>query len=266
MARSNGAVIGVVATSVLVLASWAVAQIEPKRSGEGGAQALKAARASYEKARKHFEKKDLDKTVKELQICLERIPEFSDAHFLYAKVEYLQKRYPEALERMTRAESSFEASRNAYVAAQADQQREVERLRDRQATIIVELRSRLATATSEEQRRAIQEAIDQAEHGKTEYDRLLAEPPAPVVGIPADYHFFHGNVLLRLNRLDEAVARYRQALGANPAHADASNNLASIYLSARQPKAALGVLEKAEAAGATVNPELKQAVLAAAKP
>lgn len=152
---------------------------------------MKAARASYEKAGKRFEKKDLDKIVKELQVCLERMPEYSDAHFLYVKVEYNQRRYPEALE------------------------------------------------------------------------RLLSAPAQSVAGIPADYHFFHGNILLRLNRLDEAVARCRQALDANPAHADASNNLASIYLSARQPKAALEVLERAGAAGATVNPELRQAVLAA---
>jgi tetratricopeptide (TPR) repeat protein len=257
--------IATAAAAVSLLASITSAQIEPKRSSESGAQALKAARASYEKARKHFEKRDLEKTVNELEASLKRAPEFSEAHFLYAKVEYLQKRFPEALERMTRAESSFEAGRDAYLAAQTDQRREVERLRDRQATIIVELRSQLATATTEEQRRAIQEAVDEAERGKTEYDRLLAEPPAPLAGIPADYHFFHGNILLRLNRLDEAVSRYRQALEANPAHADASNNLASILLGASRPKAALEVLEKAEAAGATVNPELKQAVLAAAR-
>ncbi|MFZ5787131.1 MAG: tetratricopeptide repeat protein [Acidobacteriota bacterium] len=257
---------GIVATAVVTVtlfASPAPAQIEPQRSHEVSTQALKAARLSYERARKHFEKKDLEKTVKELESSLKRAPELSEAHFLYAKVEYLQKRYPEALDRMTRAEATYESSRNAYLAAHAESQREVQRLRDRQDVVLANLRAQLSQAASGSQRSLIEAEIAEAEHARDEYERRLLEQPQVGTGMPADYHFFHGNVLLRLNRYDEAVARYRQALEANPAHADASNNLASIYLSARQPGAALEVLEKAEAAGATVNPELKRAVLAA---
>ena len=84
--------------------------------------------------------------------------------------------------------------------------------------------------------------------------------------MPADYHFFHGNILLRLNRLDGAAARYREALKIEPDHADACNNLASLYLSARHPKVAMDILEQAEANGASVHAELKKVVAAALDP
>ena len=253
----------------LLLAGRSPAQIEPVRSGSEGVQGYKAARASYEKARKHFEKRDLEKAVKELDACLKRMPDFSEAHFLLAKVAYLEKRFPDALAHMERAEATFEKSSTYFAELQGDRTSELERLRDRQDSIIDSIRGELARTSNDEQRRQLQMQLDQAQLERDRIQRELLEPPtagaAPAAGIPADYHFFHGNILLRLDRLDDAAARYREALKVKPDHADASNNLASLYLDAGYPEVAKEFLDQAEAAGAVVNAELKQAVLAALK-
>ena len=259
-----GTVSAVVLVGVLLGAS-ALCQTEPRRSETASVQNYKVARASYEKARKAFEKRDLAKTVKELEACLKRMPEFSDAHFLLAKVDYLEKRYPEALANMERAKTTFEASNALYFELQGDRFRDLQRLRDEQDVRLGGLRDALSRATTDEQRAAIQNQIAQVEQNKDEIQRQLFEPPDEVAGMPADYHFFHGNILLRLNRLDDAAAQYREALKIKPDHADASNNLASLYLSAGHPKVALEILEQAEAKGAVVNADLKKAALEALK-
>lgn len=245
----------------LLASGGAVAQVEPRRSETQSVQNYKVAHASYEKARKAFEKRDIAKTVAELQTCLARMPEFSDAHFLLAKVRYLEKRYPEALQHMEQAELHFEASNGLYLEAQGDRQAEVKRLYDQQDVVLADLRDALRRATTEEQRRAIEFRIEQVEHTKRELQRQLFAPPEQAPGMSPDYHFFHGNILLRLNRLDDAAAQYREALKIKPTHADASNNLASLYLSAGHAQVAKEILDQAEANGVTVNADLKQAVL-----
>jgi len=244
----------------LLLGASALAQIEGRRADEAQIQAYKVARASYEKARKAFEKRDLEKAVRELEACLERVPEFSDAHFMLAKIDYLEKRYQESLAKMERAESSWDASNAIFFEVQGDRYRELQRRRDETDVRLGDLRVMMSNATTEEQRRALQAQIDQYERTREELQRQIYEPPKEQAGLPADYHFFHGNILLRLNRLDDAAARYREALKAKPDHADASNNLASLYLSAGHPKVAAEILEQAEANGATVNADLKKAV------
>jgi tetratricopeptide (TPR) repeat protein len=248
-----------------LLSGSALAQTEPRRTDTEAVQNFKVARATYEKARKYFEKRDLEKAVKEVEGCLARMPDFSDAHFLLAKIAYLEKRYAEALPHMERAESSFEASNAMYAEAQGDRVRELERLRDQQNVKLDDLRDALSRATTDDQRRAIEIQIDQVEHTRNELQREIYEPPTKVAGIPADYHFFHGNILLRLNRLDDAALQYREALRIKPNHADASNNLASLYLSAGHAQVAKEILDQAEANGVTVNADLKQAVLNAIK-
>ena len=244
----------------VLLSGSALAQSELRRTETESVQNYKVARASYDKARKYFEKRDLEQAVKELEACLARVPEFSDAHFLLAKVDYLEKQYPDALQHMERAEASFDASNALYFKMQGDVLKDLQRRKDSQDVRIADLQDALRRATTDEQRSVLQVQIQQQERTRDELQRQLLAPPTEVVGVPADYPFFHGNILLRLNRLDDAAAQYREALRIKPTHADASNNLASLYLSAGHAQVAKEILDQAEANGATVNAELKKAV------
>ena len=73
----------------------------------------------------------------------------------------------------------------------------------------------------------------------------------------------HGNILLRMGRLDDAEGQYRKAIAARPDYGEAANNLASLYYQAGKMDNALQVLEEAEQRGLPINAELKKAVLEA---
>jgi tetratricopeptide (TPR) repeat protein len=238
----------------------ALGQEQARRADAELVEAYKLARTSYDRARKLFEKRDLENATKELESCLRRLPEFSDAHFLLAKIDYLEKRYPESLDRMERAEKTFEASSALFLDLQGDRFDELKRRFDQLDAQLRDLQEALARATSIEQQNSIRGRMVQVQQDKDTIQRQLYAPPTEVAGMPADYYFFHGNILLRLNRLDDAAAQYREALKVKPDHADASNNLASLYLSAGHPQVAMDILDQAEAQGATVNADLRKAV------
>ncbi|MCL4820426.1 MAG: tetratricopeptide repeat protein [Vicinamibacteria bacterium] len=245
-----------------VLAGPALAQSEPLRTGAVSVQATRAARGHYQKAAKAFEERKLDETVELLDKALALWPDFSDAHFLRAKVAYYQKSYADAARHMTRAEQGFVAGLALHAETDRLRRQEWERSRDSHRYRLDALRGQLSQATTDEQRRFIQQQIDDAQRGVDDAQREISAPPEEVSSdLPPDYHFFAGNILLRLGRRDDAAKRYEQAIAAKPDHADAVNNLANLYLDAGQALRALDVLTKAEGRGVKVNPALKQAVV-----
>lgn len=213
----------------------------------------------FEKARASFGKRRFRDAAEQLRACLTRFPELSDAHLLLAKILYMQKDFSGALVEVERAEKSHEAVGDLMSRMQQDRLLEMRRRRGDSEDLIRSLNASLAQASSDEER-TILDKIARAERGLAELDRAL-EDPFPNQGvIPAPYHFLHGNVLLKLQRFEDAVRQYEQALRADPAYGDAANNLATIYHATRQFERAAAVLAEVEARGAAVNPELKKAI------
>jgi len=235
--------------------------------GQSGYRQLDAQRlASYrdaakifEKARVSFGKHRFKDASEQLRTCLARFPELSDAHLLLAKILYMQKDFSGALVEVELAEKSHEAVGDLMSRMQQDRLSEMRRRRGDSEDLIRSLNASLAQASSDEERKIL-DKIARAERGLAELDRALEDPFPNQGGIPAPYHFLHGNVLLRLQRFEDAVRQYEQALRADPAYGDAANNLASIYQATRQFERAAAVLAEVEARGAAVNPELKKAI------
>jgi hydroxyacylglutathione hydrolase len=73
----------------------------------------------------------------------------------------------------------------------------------------------------------------------------------------AHFVYFLGNILFQLRRLPEASEKYREAIGLDPRHADAYNNLAAIAYLAGDCSTAGGILEEAEKLGLEDNINLK---------
>ena len=214
------------------------------------------AEVSYGKARTLFDKKDFQGARKELGVCLGLIPAHANAHLLIAKVLYTEKDYAQALTEVERAKSGHETTAAILARMDEDRMSELRKRAKESADTISGLRQRQGSAVSAE----LQQQIIAEEARKQEIDRILnAQRPDPKV-MPAEYSFFHGNVLLRLKRPAEAVAQYEESLKLNPAYAEAANNLAALYYSAKQYEKAREVVTKAEGNGAVVNPELKKAV------
>ncbi|MBK8595248.1 MAG: hypothetical protein IPP07_19565 [Holophagales bacterium] len=206
------------------------------------------ATAAYERARESFDRKDFERARKELGVCFQRIPAYPDAHLLLAKVHYIEKDYAKALVEVEKARAGHQALSTSLASVQAN------RLSD--------MYTRVRTQTAEYQHLTHQAvgAWPSFEPEAKEIERLLTAQRSDPNELPAEYSFFHGNVLLRLGRTAEAAARYEEALRAQAGYSDAANNLAALYLGERQNERALAVLSKAEASGATINPELKRAI------
>lgn len=208
------------------------------------------ATAAYTRAIESFERKDFEATRKELGVCFQRIPAYPDAHLLLAKVHYVEKDYVQALVEVERAKAGHQVLATSLASVQEARLSEM-RARIRES-------SDLATAL-------FRWGINWLEPEGMEIERIRSAQRSDPNELPAEYSFFHGNVLLRLGRIAEAEARYEEALRARAGYSDAANNLAALHLGERRNEKALAVVSRAEASGATINPELKKLIEAGLK-
>ncbi len=193
---------------------------------------------------------------KVLAEVLGKVPGMSEAHFLMAKVHYGEKRWPEALASMEKAEQTLGQMGAMMTKMNEDKRRALTERRRAQEAVIADLKGRRQPLPLE-----LQTQLDRAEQLRGEIDRSLNELNEPMKSnVPPEYPFFHGNIFLRMQRFSEAIAKYDEALRIDPGYADAANNLASVYYAAKQYQKAAEVLSRVEARGATVNPELKKAI------
>jgi tetratricopeptide (TPR) repeat protein len=220
------------------------------------------ATARYNAALEYFAEHDYERTREKLEKCLEMMPEYTQAHFLMAKTWYAQGRYDLALDSMEQAEASWDTM--STVAALHREEIDAERRRTRASlqSQIEELRTQVSRS-GEQQRVQIQNQITELQQRVDEIDRRLMEWMERRDRMPADYCLIHGNILLRLQRYSEAADQYLQALEIDPSHSAATNNLASLLFQAGNYAKALELVEQGESNGATVNPELKKAILEA---
>jgi tetratricopeptide (TPR) repeat protein len=136
-------------------------------------------------------------------------------------------------------------------------------LREQEDTVdsqISKLREKLA-AVSPQEKSMIEVQIDSQETTKNVIRSKLTEPLPPSESIPAGYFYFHGNAFFKLKKYPEAYAQYIKAIKIDPNHGNAYNNLANLYYMTKQHQKALDCLNKAEANGVKINPELKKAIL-----
>ena len=223
----------------------------------------KHATALYNAALEYFAEHDYARTREELEECLEMMPEYTQAHFLMAKAWYAQGIYDPALDSMEKAVASWETMSTVAALHREQIDAELRRTRDSLQNSIDGLETRLFGNSSEQQRMRDQNQITELRQRIDAIDRRLTEWMERRDEMPADYCLIHGNILLRLQRFNEATAQYLQALEIDPAHSAATNNLASLLFQAGNHAKALERIEQGEAKGATVNPELKKAILEA---
>jgi Tfp pilus assembly protein PilF len=250
----------VLSVAMLVLAGCVYAQQASNTVDVSTMQAFKAANASFNQAVEAYNKHDYDKAQKELEASLAKMPEFSDAHLMMAKILYIKKSYPEALERVERAKKGYETTALLLVRLRYERVDDLQKRKELQQQAANSLSQALGGSLPDEDRQKYERSLESANRTIEDIDRQLVEPPPQPGSIPAEYFFFHGNVLMRMQKPAEAAAQYEEALKINPAYADAATNLASLYYSARMYAKALEVLERSESKGAAVNAELKTAV------
>jgi len=227
-------------------------------------QKYKISNPDFLKGKEAFVKGDLQKAEKELDKCLERMPQHAEAHFFLSQVFYKRGNLEKALEEMEKAESNYSAIEK--IIARQDQER-ILTLQERRDTLrqsLPALKERLSKLPFESKdRRELESRVSNIEKELSDIDNRLSNPLPVIDKTPAEYFYFHGNIFFKMKKLPDAEAQYLGAILTDPKHANAYNNLATLYYLDRQYEKALKYLNQAEANGAQVNPELKSAVLKA---
>jgi tetratricopeptide (TPR) repeat protein len=226
-------------------------------------QRYKVANSFFEKGKKNFLKEDYRKAEKELKKCLKKMPEHSGAYFLLSQISYKWGNLEKSLEEIENAKKNY-----AYIGkvkANIDQLYilELQELKMQKQETLEQLRGSLSRTQNASQRSQIEAGIGTVEADIGTINSQLSRPLPSSEKMPSDYFYFHGNILFKLKRYEEANTQYQEAIRINPQHGDAYNNLASLYYMVKQYQKALDYLEQAESNGAKINPEFKKAVLKA---
>lgn len=197
-----------------------------------------------------------------LDRCLAKVPDHFEAHYLLARMAYEGRDYVGALAHIERSERSLADLDRRYREEMAALAAQAQAEEVAMQSSLDQLYARGVDPTGcsavlfQVKRNDL--ALLEARKGHL-YDR---ENP---FGIPADYHFLHGNCLYRLGRRDAALAQYRLAVQQDRTHGSAWTNLISLQWEAGAFAGARADLERAEAAHVAVRPDLKRAVLEGAK-
>lgn len=218
---------------------------------------------NFEKGKQQFHKGDYKKAEKELKKCLKVFSQHTQAHFYLSHIFYKKGDFPQALEHIEEAKANFEFMNRMYIFAYEDYTSNLRKQRDECQAKMLNYKDTLSNTTDQAQRSKYEQAIHSLESEISTIDSRLTEPLPPVKQTPADYFYLQGNIFFKLKEYQEAYAQYLEAIKINPQHGNAYNNLANLYYMTKQYQKALDCLNKAEANGAEINPELKKAILKA---
>ena len=236
---------------------------QPSQADVQELQQYEAAMPLLATARAHIDAGDYARAEALLAGVVASVPEMSEAHLLLAKSRYAQGRFPAALTAMEKAEASFGKTAGLMEKVRGARKAELQKEKSEQLATVASLEAKqpapggVTDAATLARIGSAKQAIQLIEQEISEIDA------ANVPEMPAEYPFFHGNVLLRLGRPTEAIEKYHAALAIDPAYRPAANNLASVLFDAKRYEEARAVIEQLEAHGQSVNPELKKRVLAA---
>lgn len=252
------------ATHAIGTAAFALLSVQPGRAQEADATIFRRYQAvapMVEEAGKDVEAHRFDEAKKALEPVLKLVPDHAKAHFLKAWMAYEERDFASALDDIETSERSLKGLSLCYAQLKKDEAaKDATEARDIQ-TSIDQLKATISSSAEAEATGvsdllgAKKQHLDDIESKKTFNQGTSFE-------VPAAYSFLHGNCLYRLGRPAEAAAQYRLAIHSNPRYGKAWNNLINIYREAKDFASARTALVQAEAAGVTIQPKLKESVLA----
>ena len=224
---------------------------------------FKMANKDFLKGKEYFLKGNYKKSEKELKKCIEAMPEHVKAHFYLSQILYKKEDFQKALEHIEKAQTNYEFMADLFAYAYQQYMAQLREQRDTIDSQISGLQDKLSKTTNPNTILQLKNQITPLESKKGLIRSKLTEPVPPSGSIPADYFYFHGNILFKLNQYQEAFKEYLEAIKINPQHGNACNNLANLYFMGKEYQKALDCLNQAEANGVEISLKLKKAILEA---
>ncbi len=227
-------------------------------------QRFKVADKFFEKGKQFFLERSYKKAEKELNKCLEKMPEHADAYLFLSQISYFQGDLDQAENFIKKAKENYK-----YI-IELKMNREqlfILRLQERKREVmqtIEALKQKLSQTTDRNAQEKIKAEIGRMEGLIGSIDSQMSRPTPTLQkeeGIPADYFYIHGNIFFKQKKFQEAHEQYQRAVEIDPGHGNAYNNLANLYYMANEYQKALDCLNLAEKNGVKINPEFKKAIL-----
>jgi pentatricopeptide repeat protein len=226
------------------------------------------ANSLFLKGKDHFGKRELDKAKAQFKACLEVVPEHADALFFLAQVGYLQGDFAQALADIQKAEAGHAMTTGAHSFIDAERRKALldERAKKEQEIAFMEDTLYAANCKTEQELLKLPESIEAFRRKISSLNAMLNEQSqSGPRALPADYSYVHGNILFKMNNLQEASDQYLKAIEADAGHLRAYNNLVNICYLIGDYEKALKFIKQAETNGVELNPMLREAVLKTAQ-
>lgn len=230
-------------------------------------QRFQSLNKNFEKAVVYYNKGDVRKSKKEFEKILEQMPQYADARFYMGQIAYKEGDMKTALSLIVKAKEDYAFVTKMKVGMVQMLEPKLREQREALLTKLGELEIKLPSESASNSEAVTETQIDrEMEKVKQEIERIdkrLNQPIPTEEDLPADYFYIHGNIYFKMKKFQEAHDQYQETIRINPKYGRAYNNLAALYFQVKQYQKALDYISQAEANGATVNPDLKKAVLKA---
>jgi protein O-GlcNAc transferase len=180
------------------------------------------------------------------------LPEHSEAAFCLGLYRYKSKDYQAALE-------YFESAKSNYLNWQAlilENQLEQKSIAQEVATYILLVERYPDPNVDMAGLSEFRERMRYAEDLKH-----MEGPSAQPTDIPAEYYFYAGNCLMKLQRYFEAFDEYMKVIEISPEYGEAYGNLAILYYMAEDYPDSWLALQMAKKYSAHVNPDFEKALI-----
>jgi hydroxyacylglutathione hydrolase len=217
-------------------------QDKEDESFEEAMKQLKSSNSLYIKGVDKFGKGERKEAFDAFKKCIKEMPRHAYAHYYLANIFYIDQDFSNSLTHMEMAlaELDFMQELSAYV----DEQRS-----SKFNSLRGSLQDMWNSTNSCRDSRAIEFAFDQVDKEESDMEIAARQRQKTMVRMKAHYLYFYGNVLLKLQRYNDALQRYQEAIRLNPLHADAYNNIIAILYVAKEYSKALLFWDDAETQG-----------------
>lgn len=209
-------------------------------------QSYQLAGRMYDKGKQEFAAEDMAAAEKTLKQCVEIFPRHSEAHYTLSRIFYKTGNFVRALVHIKKAKADAGFMVKVLTAAQ-------DTYFDRLSGEKEKLRIKLSDA-------AEQVVVDRIKRNIAVIDNWLKQPRPQVDQLTAAYNYWHGNILLKLQKFTGARDQYLEAVRLSTENGDAYLGLATVSFLLRRHETALQHLDRAEALLGRKIPDLRKAI------
>jgi glyoxylase-like metal-dependent hydrolase (beta-lactamase superfamily II) len=231
------------------------------RIDEAAYTAFSKADSLFEQGRTLYLEENVDKARKKLEKCLKIFPEHADAQFILAQHHYREKDLPAAEKRIRQAIANFDPW-SQFVQHKHEQQ--LKTLGDKKVALQKQVerdRQNLPYISKCINKGRTAHNITMKEEDIARLSNRLTGNGPEFQGKLAEYFYLYGNIKYKGRQVLAAASHYRKAIGINPKHRNARQNLAALYLKAGRIHKAMEHVDIADAEEVDLDPQLKQDIV-----